>query len=260
VSVPAPPGPVPDGPVPDGPVPDGPAPDGAQAAVFRPVRAGNAFEETVERLLQAVRLGIVAPGERLPPERDLAARLGVSRVTLREAIRALADAGLVESRRGRTGGTFVLTDRAAGSVPVGPPPDPEDLRDALRLRRVLEVGAVELAAERDLAGAERAELTHRLEVATGTTLTEHRAADSRLHLALAEVAGSASLVTAVAEVRMRVNAHLDRIPFLPPNLENSHAQHRAVVAAVLAGDAGAARAAMHEHLEATAALLRGFLG
>jgi len=235
--------------------------DGAQAAVFRPVRAGNAFEETVERLLQAVRLGIVAPGERLPPERDLAARLGVSRVTLREAIRALADAGLVESRRGRTGGTFVLADHARPGAPLaGPPPDPEDLRDALRLRRVLEVGAVELAAERDLAGAERAELAHRRDLATGTTLTEHRAADSRLHLALAEAAGSASLVTAVAEVRMRVNAHLDRIPFLPPNLENSHAQHRAVVAAVLAGDAGAARAAMHEHLEATAALLRGFLG
>jgi len=242
-------------------------PDGAQAAVFRPVRAGNAFEETVERLLQAVRLGVVAPGERLPPERDLAARLGVSRATLREAIRALAEAGLVESRRGRTGGTFVLADRARpGAAPAGPHPDPGppcdpgELRDALRLRRVLEVGAVELAAERDLGAAERAELTSRLEVATATTLTEHRAADSRLHLALAEAAGSASLVTAVAEVRMRVNAHLDRIPFLPPNLENSHAQHRAVVAAVLAGDPGAARAAMHEHLEATAALLRGFLG
>jgi DNA-binding FadR family transcriptional regulator len=235
--------------------------DGAQAAVFRPVRAGNAFEETVERLLQAVRLGVVAPGERLPPERDLAARLGVSRVTLREAIRALADAGLVESRRGRTGGTFVLADRVRpGTVPAVPPPDPDDLRDALRLRQVLEVGAVELAAERDLDAAVRADLEHRLGAASATSLLEHRAADSRLHLALAEAAGSPSLVTAVAEVRMRVNAHLDRIPFLPPNLANSHAQHREVVAAVLAGDAGAARAAMHEHLRATAALLRGFLG
>jgi DNA-binding FadR family transcriptional regulator len=72
------------------------------------VREGNAFEETVERLLQAIRLGVAVPGERLPAERDLAARFRVSRVTLREAIRALADARYVESRRGRSGGTFVL--------------------------------------------------------------------------------------------------------------------------------------------------------
>ena len=79
----------------------------ADEAVFRPVRAGNPFEETVERLLQAIKLGVVGPGERLPAERDLAARLNVSRVTLREAIKALTDAGYVESRRGRYGGTFV---------------------------------------------------------------------------------------------------------------------------------------------------------
>src|SRR3954470_15892278 len=79
----------------------------AGEALFRPVRTGNAFEETVERLLQAIRLGVVGAGERLPSERELAERLGVSRVTLREAIRALSDAGYVESRRGRYGGTFV---------------------------------------------------------------------------------------------------------------------------------------------------------
>jgi DNA-binding FadR family transcriptional regulator len=82
----------------------------ADEAVFRPVREGNAFEETVERLLQAIRLGVVVSGERLPAERDLAVRFRVSRVTLREAIRALADAGYVESRRGRYGGTFVRAE------------------------------------------------------------------------------------------------------------------------------------------------------
>jgi DNA-binding GntR family transcriptional regulator len=79
----------------------------ADDAVFRPVRAGNPFEETVERLLQAIKLGVVVPGDRLPPERELATRLNVSRVTLREAIHALTEAGYVESRRGRYGGTFV---------------------------------------------------------------------------------------------------------------------------------------------------------
>src|SRR5919206_1364973 len=92
----------------------------AGAAVFRPVRTGNAFEETVERLLQAIRLGVAAPGERLPAERELAGRLGVSRVTLREAIRALADAGYVESRRGRDRGPL----RGGSAPPAAAPPPP----------------------------------------------------------------------------------------------------------------------------------------
>ena len=77
-------------------------------ALFRPVRAGNAFEETVSRLLQAIRLGIVPPGDALPAERDLAARFSVSRDTVRDAIRSLSDAGFLVPRRGRYGGTFVV--------------------------------------------------------------------------------------------------------------------------------------------------------
>src|SRR6516225_4941632 len=80
---------------------------GAEQALLRPVRAGNAFEETVERLLTTIKLGLAPPGSKLPPERALAERLDVSRVTLREAIRALQQSGYVESRRGRNGGTFV---------------------------------------------------------------------------------------------------------------------------------------------------------
>src|SRR5581483_9862673 len=78
------------------------------AALWRPVRGGNAFEITVARLVQAIKLGMVIDGDRLPPERELAERLQVSRVTLREAIAALRDAGYLESRRGRSGGTFVV--------------------------------------------------------------------------------------------------------------------------------------------------------
>ena len=78
------------------------------AAVFRAVRTGNAFEETVERLLEGVKLGVYAPGDRLPPERELTRRLGISRITLREALRELAAAGYVETKRGRFGGTFIL--------------------------------------------------------------------------------------------------------------------------------------------------------
>lgn len=230
----------------------------AGEALFRPVRAGNAFEETVERLLQAIRLGVVGAGERLPSERELAERLGVSRVTLREAIRALADAGYVESRRGRYGGTFVND-----TLPGPPAPDGKidavGLEDALCLRYVLETGAAEMAAARSLSPADRRHLTGTLAEAAGADLDDYRRKDSRLHLAIAEVTASGSLTTAMADARTRVNQLLDRIPLLPPNLEHSNAQHEAIVDAILAGDAPAARQAMAEHIEGTASLLRAFL-
>jgi GntR family L-lactate dehydrogenase operon transcriptional regulator len=230
----------------------------AGEALFRPVRAGNAFEETVERLLQAIRLGVVGAGERLPSERELAERLGVSRVTLREAIRALSDAGYVESRRGRYGGTFVHD-----TLPGPPEPDGKidavGLEDALCLRYVLETGAAEMAAARSLSPADRRHLTGTLAEAASAHLDDYRRKDSRLHLAIAEVTASGSLTTAMADARTRVNQLLDRIPLLPPNLEHSNAQHEAIVDAILAGDAPAARQAMAEHIEGTASLLRAFL-
>ncbi|MEJ2852044.1 MULTISPECIES: FadR/GntR family transcriptional regulator [unclassified Saccharothrix] len=228
-----------------------------QDALFRPVRAGNAFEETVERLMQAIRLGVVPPGERLPAERELATRLGVSRVTLREAIRSLQDAGYVESRRGRYGGTFVNTTLPAAS-PGRPIATPE-LLDALTLRAVLEAGAAECAASRSLGPAERRNLGARLTECSCASLDEYRRKDSRLHLAIAESTGSASLTAAIADVRMRVNELLDRIPLLPPNLAHSNDQHERIVTHILAGDPEAARRAMAEHLDGTASLLRGFL-
>src|SRR4051812_3107131 len=77
------------------------------AVVFRPVRSGNSLEDTVARLMQTIRLGVVPPGQALPSERELALRFSVSRDTVREAIRELSDTGYLSSRRGRYGGTFV---------------------------------------------------------------------------------------------------------------------------------------------------------
>ena len=227
------------------------------AALFRPVRTGNAFEETVERLLSAIRLGVVRVGERLPAERDLAVKLGVARVTLREAIHALAEAGYVESRRGRYGGTFVTTppepSTLATRTPVG------QLDDVLILRQVLETGAAEQAAARTLAPDERRHLSDCLAEASAASLADYRRTDSRLHLAIAEVTASAALTQALADARMRVNDLLDHIPLLPLNIEHSNAQHELIVSSILGGDPDTARATMAEHLDGTAALLRGFL-
>jgi DNA-binding FadR family transcriptional regulator len=231
-------------------------------AVFRPVRTGNPFEEAVERLLQAIKLGVVVPGDRLPSERDLAARLNVSRVTLREAIHALAEAGYVESRRGRYGGTFVNEQlpkprrtpakRLARELGDG-------LEDALVLRSALETGAAEAAAARSLSDAEREHLCRCLTETSAATLADYRRLDSRLHLAIAEVTGSPSLTSATADVRMRLNELLDAIPLLERNIRHSNDQHQAIVDAILADDPAAARLAMQEHLSGTAALLRAFL-
>ncbi len=230
-------------------------------AIIRPVGAGNAFERTVERILQLIQLGVVVSGERLPPERDLATRLGVSRVTIRQAIGALRDAGYVESRRGRYGGTFVryeptLVKPRRGRIPSSLT---SDLDDVLIMRMVLETGASAAAAERVPDQADAAYLRGRLRDCDRADLAHYRQADSRLHLAIAETAGSPSLLTAVADIRARINRLLDRIPLLPPNIAHSNAQHREVVEAIVGGDADAARVAMADHLDGTAALLHGFL-
>jgi DNA-binding FadR family transcriptional regulator len=235
----------------------------AAMAVLGPGRRGNAFEETVERLLQTIKLGLVRQGERLPAERDLSAELGVSRVTLREAIRALQQAGYVESRRGRYGGTFVTYEPSlarSGQLRRIVKAMGSGLVDALCFRDIVEPGAAAAAARADISPAERALLIDRLTDATQAELPGYRQADSRFHLTVAELAGSPMLLAAVADVRMRLNDLLDAIPLLERNIEHSNDQHAAIVSAILAGDPEGAESTMRDHLAGTAALLRAFLG
>ena len=248
-------------------------------AVLRPARGGNAFEQTVERLAEAIKLGVFQSGDRLPPERELADLMQVSRMTLREALAALRDAGFVQTRRGRGGGTYVCNLAAAvgASRPrhrggpaqqVGDPGAPVGsglLRDALDFRRVVEPGAAALAAARaaegELSAAEIAHLWQLLAaVETAPDDGRRRIADSRLHLAVALAAGSESLTAAVADAQVRLGQWLAGIPVLRRNIEHSDAQHRTMIEAIVAGDPALARGAMEEHCDATGALLRGLLG
>jgi GntR family transcriptional repressor for pyruvate dehydrogenase complex len=212
----------------------------------------------------AIRLGVFAEGERLPAERELAERLKVGRATLREAIGALRLAGLVQTRRGRTGGTIVL-------YRGGPSGDrlhdatrgrrtPAEVADALAFRSVVEPGAAGLAASSDLSADQRSWLREAL----GATHVEddgaRRVADSRLHLAIATLSGSAMLIDAVTQARSITVELLQQIPVLAPNIAHSHAQHAEIVEAVLHGDHVRARVVMEEHCQATSALVRGLLG
>ena len=80
-------------------------------SLISPLAAAGRAEEVVQRVSQAIQLGLFVDGEQLPPETEFAAQLGVSAMTLREALATLRQQGLVETRRGRTGGTFVRRRR-----------------------------------------------------------------------------------------------------------------------------------------------------
>ncbi|WP_308368723.1 FCD domain-containing protein [Streptomyces sp. ISL-36] len=228
--------------------------------VLRPVRAGNGFEEALEQILQVVRLGLVPGGERLPAERELADRMGISRVTLREVLKVLQEQGLVESRRGRYGGTFVLPrPQTADEDELRRRIAAVDVEDTLRFREVLEVGAAGLCAAHGLTEEGERRLRAALAATHDAPLPDYRRQDTLLHLTLAELSGSPTLTAQYAAVRASVNDLLDCIPLLVRNLEHSQHQHTALVEAVLEGDADAAREVMREHCGGTAALLRGFL-
>lgn len=217
----------------------------------------------MEQLATAIRLGVFPFGSALPPERELAERLGVARATLREAIAGLRSAGMVRTTRGRGGGTVVsyrpATPALGGSPGIAE--RREELLDSLVFRRVVEPGACYIAATRTLSAGERLLLTTALaEVDQAEDAATHRQADSRLHLAIASVTESPMTIEAVTEVQAALHDMLQAIPVLEVNIEHSSRQHRSIVRAILAEEPTKARRAMEHHCDDTAALLRGLLG
>jgi GntR family transcriptional repressor for pyruvate dehydrogenase complex len=237
-------------------------------AVLRSVRGHHAFESCVEQLGTVIRLGVFPRGSSLPPERELAPMLEVSRATLREAIAALREAGMVQTTRGRGGGTVVTlrprtpSGRAASQVSAA---RRREWHDALVFRRIVEPGAAALAAQRaadgELVPEQRDQLRAALDdVAGASRAADHRQADSRFHLTLASITGSAHVVQSVTAVQADLHEMLLAIPVLAANIAHSDQQHAAVVRSVLAGRPDHARTTMEQHCDDTAALLRGLVG
>src|ERR1700730_4585393 len=227
-------------------------------AVFEPVRSLTAFEETVDRLGTALKLGLLPPGSRLPAERELCGRLKIARSTLRQALTALTQSGHVFATRGRRGGTFVSDPQ-----PPADPPSPQMLaqwRDICDQRLAVELGVAVLAAER----AERADLDALDEVSTLLEdslddFAAYRQADIRLHVGLAEATRSTRLVRAMTEVQGAMSGLISYIAHPPEILAPSTAQPRRLLAAVRERDAIRAVRMMSEHLQGTEHVLAGLL-
>jgi GntR family transcriptional regulator, transcriptional repressor for pyruvate dehydrogenase complex len=230
--------------------------DAAVAAVFEPVQPPTTFEETVERLGTAIRLGILGPGVRLPPERELADQLGISRSTLRQAITTLVQSGHLMSVRGRGGGTFVVQEPplAEGS-PTGPVR--EDWREVLDLRAAIEVGTATLAADRasDDDFALMRECVDRM--AAASEFDDYRRADIRFHMAIAEASGVPRLVGLVGEVEAEVSELIAHIAHPPEVLDHSNAEHARMIEALERHDATRAVRLLRRHLDGTVHILGG---
>lgn len=226
--------------------------------IFAPVRSLTAFEETVDRLGTAIRLGLLPPGTRLPAERDLCAKLGIARSTLRQALVALGQSGHLHATRGRGGGTFV-----ADPQPPTAPPSRDLLvawRDTCDERMAIEVGVAVLAAER--AEPEMLDALDALVVALDGMLEDFasfRQADVRLHVGLAETTHSPRLVTAMTETQGAMTGLISMIAHPPEVLDSSNDQHRRLLTAIRRRDEAAAAREMAEHLRGTEHVLAGLL-
>jgi DNA-binding FadR family transcriptional regulator len=231
--------------------------DAAIKGVFEPVRPPTTFEETVERLGTAIRLGLLTPGSRLPSERGLADQLGISRSTLRLALTTLVQSGHLVSSRGRSGGTFVaeqppLAEREGG--PLG-----EEARAVLDYRVAIELGATTLAAER--ASAEELDRLDLLvkKMASAEEFEYYRRVDSRFHIGVAEAARSPRLLKAMTEVQGHMSDLIALIAHPEQVLTHSNEQHRRLITLLRRGDGSGAACLMREHIEGTEHILAGLI-
>jgi GntR family transcriptional regulator, transcriptional repressor for pyruvate dehydrogenase complex len=225
--------------------------------MFGKVSVGRISETIVDQVRQLMRQGQLRPGDRLPAERDLCEQFGVSRVTVREALRMLESSGLVEIRVGARGGAFV-TAPSSGRIGDG-------LADMLSLsvisaanvtevRLILEVGIVPLLCERateeDLDDLERMCAVSRDAVAAGDYSMDMSA---EFHVRVARATHNPALAMLVESFRGPILMSLEQARATAPEMGNLGTQeHEKFVAAVRRRDCAEATRIMREHLGRTA--------
>lgn len=206
------------------------------------------------RVHEAIATGELRPGDRLPPEVELAQGFGIALMTVRVALGALRDMGLLTTVRGRNGGNFVAVDvgerlaEAARRAPL----DRAELRDLTDWRRAISGEACFLAAERASsenlarirqAGADFDRLLHRF--------PDLRFADARFHGLIAEISGSAALLRAETEIQLALTDVILAIEKPVGSRRLTAYTHDPIIAAISLGNGYAAREAMIGHAEDT---------
>ncbi|WP_104136766.1 MULTISPECIES: FadR/GntR family transcriptional regulator [unclassified Cryobacterium] len=217
-------------------------------------RAWQVVLDAVERDLLDGRL---SPGDHLPPERTLAADLGVGRSSVREALRVLEVLGLIR--------TAVGSGPSAGAIIVARPGGGMSalmrlqvaaqgfaVADVVKTRLVLEGSIVT-----DLATGDSPDLASSVQILTameGQPLTEAEflALDAAFHLSLAEASGNQVVTATMAGLRSAIEGYARAgaagLPSWPATSARLMLEHRGILAAILAGEADAARLAMHTHI------------
>lgn len=223
--------------------------------VPNPSGGRNLTQETTDALRAKIAAGPMKAGDRLPTEKELEAEFGVSRTVIREAVAVLKADGLVEPRRGA--GIFVRDPEGTrrNSLPSFVPADVHEALDLLELRMAVEIEAAGLAATRRTLSqdARIRDCLSRFEraIEAGESAVEN---DAAFHLAIAQGTNN-SLFTSFLEalgsnaIPRSTLSDADRARLIDQSyLERVNKEHRAIVEAISAGDADAARIAMREHL------------
>ena len=220
--------------------------------LFAPLDEGGRAELVARRLTQAIGLGLLTDGERLPAESSLAGQLGVSPVTLREALASLRQLGLVETRRGRGGGSFVRLPDDADTARLERPLNVlslHELRDIGDHRVAIAGAAAGLAARRAISADIDALREHAARLRAAITLTERRRADARVHIEVAAAAQSPRLT----REEMSLWSEIGDLVWLPLAADQVIAvamEHDAIIDAIQRRDPTRARELAEEHVAA----------
>jgi GntR family transcriptional repressor for pyruvate dehydrogenase complex len=225
---------------------------------FKPVATRRTFEEAVEQVAERITLGELRPGDQLPSERLLAHQMQISRPTVREAIKVLADSGVLEVRTGARGGAFVTSE----FVPREVVRRQSDLRYAevggvLEARRLLEPQVAQLAAvaarDSDFEVMSRTiDRQRRLAEEADGALLEHEdqflSLDLQFHLGIARATGNSTIVSLVRSLMRRLEIARDMALHEPPVFDWSIDIHERTLAAIRSRDPAAIDTVMDEHL------------
>lgn len=237
----------------------------AQSAVLSPVKVPSVATEVADRLMTAVAVGEYLPGERLPGERELATILGVSRATVREAIGRLQAVGIVEIRRGRTGGAYVRaswTEATASAVRRTLVPRWAELEQLFDLYGLVE-GMVAATAAQRRTDSDLSAIRMGLDAyASATTLRDEQLADRAFHAAVVAATRNPKIRALSQEVLTRVSLGFPVEPYGEDDRESYQralAEHRQMYAAIADGDAELARDIATRHFTITSEIMRTML-